>query len=262
MISCWEFNFELMNGWAKVKYLLVFPFFCCCGECRPFWTRFRYLKRLPPRRASFWSSPPPYCSSPPESSLGGLLYTWSCWTVVCTKNDAQAQTSLMLWPQLRINLYVKTTTTTTMIITISFPLLFVTIFSLPPLRWQQCEAQELRLNLVYTVGAMGQTIPTILWGWLLDVKGPRFTLPFAGILFGAGCLLFAYSDSQGSTKKIELRFKIPGHLAFNLIKHTPHIRIWCLPTSHYVHWPRWWRFLFWIYYAKVKNRWEKKFVCI
>jgi MFS family permease len=61
----------------------------------------------------------------------------------------------------------------------------------------QCEAQDLRLNLIYTAAVMSLGLTTMAWGIMVDWLGPRAILPFSAILFGAGCVLFAVSDSQG-----------------------------------------------------------------
>ncbi|ELR25288.1 uncharacterized protein ACA1_290640 [Acanthamoeba castellanii str. Neff] len=60
-----------------------------------------------------------------------------------------------------------------------------------------CEAQDLRLNLIYTAAVMSLGLTTLGWGIMVDWLGPRVILPLSSVFFGAGCLLFAFSRPQG-----------------------------------------------------------------
>jgi len=56
-----------------------------------------------------------------------------------------------------------------------------------------CSAQDLRLNLVFTMGVVSTMVFSPVTGAILDRWGPRRTAAGGSVLFALGCLLFAES---------------------------------------------------------------------
>lgn len=60
----------------------------------------------------------------------------------------------------------------------------------------ECNAQKLKFNAMYTAGTVSVPLSMMFWGSLIDKKGVKFTRAVSLCLFTVGCVLFAESDSK------------------------------------------------------------------
>ena len=53
----------------------------------------------------------------------------------------------------------------------------------------ECNAQKLKLNAMYTAGTVSVPLSMMFWGSLIDKKGVKFTRAVSLSLFTVGCVL-------------------------------------------------------------------------